>query len=674
MIEIRLPKPGPEIEEATITSWECAEGDKILIGDILAIIKTPIGSFKVAAEEQGILESILQAKGDKINFEEPIAVLRPELTISDFKDTDEYEGETLPFPGESEDEADTGTLSDEEEDEDFIESAGDSESAEDEPIQVESIDKESVQEESESLISDEPSDFSIPDEHESAIDLPETDEETPPLQPEETIPFDEAVPFEKDEEEPAEVPEPDAEAGEIAESEDEADEPDVAESYPEEAEAPVSDSEDTNHSLPDNLEFEISPAAMKLADQAGIDLDTVKGSGENGKIHYIDVENAIWERAKTNQTKEKDSQPEVEPGSEWIAEEEISANEPENCPDSGQEASDSGSSNTEDEPYEPALPEQESIPENADVADNDLYTADDGSFDPEESESPEEAIHSGFYETDEETPAEVAQAQVPEIFFSKAKPSPDFDEISIQFNMDKKDDLIIPFNTVKKAYSETQTESHRSVPQLNLFAEVDFTNACKWRKEYNAENKTEITITDLIVKVCGHALALMPEINAYVRPDRIILKRSINIGVTTSMDEGVVTPVVPDVYRKSLNKVSEIIKKNTSLAAKSKVVLDYDSAFTVSNLGMYGVKRFIPLVTAPQSACLGVGEISKKVVPVNDFAGIRSIMELTFACDHRAIDGTTAAKFIQIIRSNLESLTAGDDPDWIKENEQLRLI
>ena len=97
MIEIRLPKPGPEIENATITKWESKEGDKIQIGDILAIIKTPIGSFKVAAEEQGILENILQTAGSSIDFDEPIAIMRPDLTISDFPNLAEDEDDTLPL-------------------------------------------------------------------------------------------------------------------------------------------------------------------------------------------------------------------------------------------------------------------------------------------------------------------------------------------------------------------------------------------------------------------------------------------------------------------------------------------------------------------------------------------------------------------------------------------------
>ena len=663
MIEIRLPKPGPEIEEATITSWECAEGDKIGIGDILAIIKTPVGSFKVAAEEQGIMESILQHEGDSINFEEPIAMLKPELTISDFKEDEEADEAALPFPEEtdSQDELETPEDSWEEEIIDLPEEPeAEEETNEEEPVEVEEAqaseidaevseseeaepiteaqepepieeDTEEESEDSELISVEEPIPFDIPEDEDQEgseaqeedfeettesdeeveeelesesieEDAEEENEHSEPISAEEPIPFD--IPEDEDQEEP-EAQEEDFE--ETTESDEEVEE--VSEEEP---------------GFPESLEFEISPAAMKLADQAGIDIKAVKGSGENGKIHYIDVENAIWERAKANQAHEQ-----AEP------EEELTEDE-----------------STQDTEIAPEEDEDFETHENA-------YDTDEGptTVDSEEQQETNEEIH---------------QEQIPD---EEDKPlAATFDDVSIQYNMEQKEDLIIPFNTTKKNYADLMTESNQSVPQLVLFAEVDFTNAGRWRETYNTENKTEISVTDMVVKTCGHALALMPEMNAYVRPDRIILKRSINIAVTTPVDEGVVAPVVPDVYHKPLYKVSETIRKNTSFATQSKVVLDYDTAFTVSDLGMYGVKRFTPLVTPPQTGCLAVGEIAKRVVPIKDFAGVREIVEITLACDHRAVDGSAAAKFLQIIRDDLESMIPGEDPDWIKGNEQLRLI
>ena len=659
MIEIRLPKPGPEIEEATITSWECTEGDKIGIGDILAIIKTPVGSFKVAAEEQGILESILQHEGDSINFDEPIAMLRPELKISDYKrDEAEEDEETITIP----------EVTDEEPAPEVSTEPSTPEIDSDEVIELR---EESVIEEEETPFEEETEEqvaFEDTPDEEKNPDLEEESENEEEPYPE---PMDGAIPFEESEED--EEPETedaweDTVDEEIfGESTESADFPEEA--IPEEPEIEADEKEEASEpetsGIPEDLGLEISPAAMKLADQAGIDLTTVMGSGENGKIHYIDVENAIWERAKANQSRKEEESLEGEE-----AQEEQPNQPEEEAPEEPLE--------TEDAEPQP-VSDDETVSEDME-AEEDTYPEEDvlSSEEAQASEQPETTEDEGEILPESETPREDSEGapDLDEVESQGVQDHGSFEdnEISIQYNMERKEDLIIPFNNVKKAYAELLTEANKTVPQLVLFAEIDFTNAERWREEFNIENKTEISVTDLMVKVCGHALALMPEFNAYVRADRVVLKRSINIAVTTALEEGVVTPVVPDVYHKSLQKVSEVIRKNTSFAAESRVVLDYETAFTVTNLGMCGVKRFIPMVTPPQSACLAVGEVAKKVVPVNDFAGVRNFAEVTLACDHRAIDGPTAARFLQIIRSDLESMIPGDDPDWIKGNEQLRLI
>jgi len=578
MIEIRLPKPGPEIEEATITSWERTEGDKIESGDILAIIKTSIGSFKVAAEEEGVLDAILQNTGASIDFEEPIAILRSEVEYQQMSGSSEAEDSTLPLP-----------------------------------IEEEAEKEETIHSE---VASSETGMDDLGEEFQAAENPSDTDDDSPKLK----------------------LQEPDASA---------------------EVDSQPSASETTERKHPAFVapNVEISPAARKIAERLGIDLSKIEGSGEDGKILYIDIENAVNDL----EVRPSDSEAPVESSPDPSIIEDM---DPGTTPDDSEsldplEASESLASteasmeaiafengnNGEIEEPPPSTPDEP-------TADDDLIAL----------TTPDSPLES------EDANAAQASLQSPQKAF------PDFEEISIQFHLTKKEDLIIPFNTVKKAFSEKQAQSNSQVPHFHLFAEVDFTEAQKWRKDFNRRQKVDITITDLMVKSCGHALALMPEMNAFVRPDRIVLKRSINIGVTTAVDEGVVTPVVPDVYHKSLNKVSEVVKKNTELAMNSKVVLDYDTTFTISNLGMYGVKRFVPLIVPPQTASLAVGEVRKKVIPVDDFIGIRSIMELTLACDHRAIDGTTAARFIQTIRKDLEGLKEGEDPDWIKGNEQLRLI
>ncbi len=542
MIEIRLPKPGPEFDEATITSWERQEGDKIETGDILAIIKTPLGSFKVAAEEEGVLSKISQNANDRINFDEPIAVLdSPEDSLN----------------GAS----------------------------------------------------------------------PEPDDDTLPL------PIDEAL------EEPAPIVEEVKE--EVAEEALVEDSPEVTS---EESAEPTEEPSNEGASV------SISPAAKKLAEKFGIDYTQLTGTGQDGKILYIDVENAVNEGPPPSATKTENKATEVTEEAEKTPLK-IKWDEPE--PDSEANLAELPNLEISQTPVEPENSDQDFMEPVADVTSEPVSENEDKQ--PEE--VPKEEIAS--------TSDKAEDSDVP---------FPDYEEISIQFHLAKREDLIIPFNSVKKKYAETQALSKKEIPHFYLFAEVDFTKAKEWRKAYNAHTKGKVTVTDMLVKSVGHALALMPEMNAHVKKDRLILKRSINVGVTTSVDEGVVMPVVPDVYHKSLLQVSEAVKKNAELANTTKVVIDYDATFTISNLGMYGVSQFIPVIVPPQTCNLAVGEIQKKIVPTEDFLGIRYMMNITLACDHRAIDGVTAAKFIELLKSDIENLEPGTDPDWINGNDQLRLI
>lgn len=694
MIEIRLPKPGPEIENATITKWESKEGDKIQIGDILAIIKTPIGSFKVAAEEQGILENVLQTEGSSIDFDEPIAIMKPDLTISDFPDLSHQENDdTMELP------IDGGETTVTEPESELTEETADEET-DAEPEEASSIDKEPQLDEPSEPENDfqEPENEDIPDEiseNAQAESIETLSEETKPLGLEESDTPEENQNFEEEVvvSESIKIPQP---------------------------------------------EVEVSPAARKIAERTNIDLSTIVGTGDNGKILYIDVENVIKQREAdaeevkntigTEETPKTDVQEESadlegeNPIEAPLAEEETSGFPPEqDAAEAAEESDESLAEGFKEQETSPEIEKREAElkgHEESEISEADelpsietvsipLATGDAEQHDtPQTFEEPHAETESEpIFESDAETESvfehgndfkpepvvepeptpesePVAEQTVEEVETDFEMPEPpqdlpfpDFDEISTQFHISKKDDLIIPFNSTKKAFAEAQIESNRNVPHYYLASDFDITDAEVWLSDYNHKHNARITFTDLFIKATGQSLAMMPEMNAFVRQDRMILKRSINIGLTTSIDEGVVTPVIPDVYHKPLHKVAETVRKNVDLAVKTKVILDYDTTFTISQLKEAGIKRFVPLITTPQTGCLALGSAQKQVVPRDDFIAIRNIIEATLACDARAVDAANASKFLQSIKESIESLKIGnEDPDWIEGNEQLRLI
>jgi pyruvate/2-oxoglutarate dehydrogenase complex dihydrolipoamide acyltransferase (E2) component len=502
MIEIRLPRPGPETDNATITKWECSEGDKIQVGSILAIIKTPIGSFKVAAEEQGILDQILQPEGNPIDFDEPIAILHPDISISDFPNISEDQDSTIPLAIEG------------------VESTED-----------ESSDSSELIEES-----------SMPSDDEMEPDSPEPAAE------------DSALKLAVDDSPAQETPEP-AETNEA---------PEAIETNP--AQEPQETPQE-----PSTLDVEVSPAAERIAERHGIDLRTVTGTGDQGKILYIDVENVI--AAQHSEAESQNDEPDAD----------------------GQNHEAEDSDKVEDAEEAPLV--LDSTPEEPEL---------------EQDHAADEPVQETHAQATAE-PETSGEEEIKEIKLEEVeKPTPDFDEISVQFHLAKKDDLIIPFNSIKKSFSDLHTEGARTVPQLYLGVEIDCSDLPKWIEDYNLRYNSSVGLLDLIIKASGHALALIPEMNAYVRPDRLILKRSINIGVTTTVDEGVVTPVIPDVYHKSLVKVSEVAAKNHELAVSTKVVLDYDTTFTITSLAGQGVKHLQTPITPRRPHAWQSGPLRRK--------------------------------------------------------------
>jgi pyruvate dehydrogenase E2 component (dihydrolipoamide acetyltransferase) len=164
------------------------------------------------------------------------------------------------------------------------------------------------------------------------------------------------------------------------------------------------------------------------------------------------------------------------------------------------------------------------------------------------------------------------------------------------------------------------------------------------------------TISDLLTKVCAAALVRHRAVNALYRGDAVELHASANIGIAVAIPKGLVVPVIPNCERKS---VAEIAANRAALVdrARSGKLQQPDlegGTFTISNLGMYGIERFIAVLNPPQVAILAVGAISDQVVAVDGQPSVRPRMELTLTCDHRAVDGATGAEFLRDVRAFLE--------------------
>jgi pyruvate dehydrogenase E2 component (dihydrolipoamide acetyltransferase) len=233
------------------------------------------------------------------------------------------------------------------------------------------------------------------------------------------------------------------------------------------------------------------------------------------------------------------------------------------------------------------------------------------------------------------------------------------------------EDRVVPFGRMRKRIAQRLTASKQSIPHFYLLVDVDMTEAARWRLSFNAEHGTRISITDLFIKAAAVALRQFPRLNAHVGDEQVTLKWNIHIGVAVSVDDGLMVPVIPDADRKSLEEISDLSKANSETARRGVRRLGPAGTFTVTSLGMHGVKQFVPIINPPEAAILAIGMIEPRVVPVSGGIGVREMATLTLACDHRSVDGADAAGLLNKIKSELEGIQGLQEP-WTAQSQRRR--
>jgi pyruvate dehydrogenase E2 component (dihydrolipoamide acetyltransferase) len=215
---------------------------------------------------------------------------------------------------------------------------------------------------------------------------------------------------------------------------------------------------------------------------------------------------------------------------------------------------------------------------------------------------------------------------------------------------------IARFTTVRAVTARRMAEG-AEVPQVTLFTEADATELVAARRQINdLLDEAKVSYNALLVAICGRALAEMPDLNASLAPDGLRLHAAVNIGVAVDTERGLLVPVVRDVPSLPLSAINAALAALVAraLAGKSRPEDLEGGTFTITNLGMYDVDAFTPIVTPPQVAILGVGRIAPQVVPHEGQIAIRERVALSLSFDHRAVDGGPAARFLKRIKDLVE--------------------
>jgi pyruvate dehydrogenase E2 component (dihydrolipoamide acetyltransferase) len=208
---------------------------------------------------------------------------------------------------------------------------------------------------------------------------------------------------------------------------------------------------------------------------------------------------------------------------------------------------------------------------------------------------------------------------------------------------------------MRKVIAEKMVRSWQ-VPSPTLLTRVDVTELETTRRALNAAGGLEISFTALVIKAAAAALREHPLLNSSIQGEQVVLHAEINIGLAVALEDGLAVPVLHGADGLSLRRIAEATRELAGLARERRLGREQASGgtFTVSNLGMFGITAFTPLLNVPESAILGVGAI-QEVLRFDERRQVvaRQVLELALTHDHRHIDGAQAARFLRSIRGLL---------------------
>jgi pyruvate dehydrogenase E2 component (dihydrolipoamide acetyltransferase) len=214
----------------------------------------------------------------------------------------------------------------------------------------------------------------------------------------------------------------------------------------------------------------------------------------------------------------------------------------------------------------------------------------------------------------------------------------------------------VELSTLRKTIARRLTEAW-TVPAFQISMSADMTKSQELRALLVDRHPQERpTVTDVLTRVCAIALMRHPAVNATFAGDAIDLHPAANVGLAVATDRGLVVPVINGADSRTVAGIAAVRADLVGRARDGKLTAEdlEGGTFTISNLGMYGVEQFIAVLNPPQAAILAVGAIEDRPVAREGRLVVRPMMTMTLTCDHRTIDGATAADFLRTVKDFLE--------------------
>jgi len=217
---------------------------------------------------------------------------------------------------------------------------------------------------------------------------------------------------------------------------------------------------------------------------------------------------------------------------------------------------------------------------------------------------------------------------------------------------------VVPMSAMRKVIAERMVHSKSNVPHFYLSVDCEIDELLKVRSSLNERLKEgKLSVNDFIIRACALALMEIPEANAgWLGDGTMRLYKTADISVAVALDEGLITPIIPSAESKGLADISAKMKDLAVRARDGELAPEeyQGGSFTISNLGMFGIKQFDAVINEPQGCILAVGAGEPRPVVKNGEIVPATVMTCTLSCDHRVVDGATGAKLLSAIKRLIE--------------------
>ena len=222
---------------------------------------------------------------------------------------------------------------------------------------------------------------------------------------------------------------------------------------------------------------------------------------------------------------------------------------------------------------------------------------------------------------------------------------------------------LIPLDGMKKAVARRMVDSVQNVPHFPLFIDVEIDQLMAVRAKVNKmlePQGVKVSVNDFVIKAAALALKMVPEANASYTPEGIAMHHNADVSMAVAIDGGLITPIIRKAETKGLAQIATESKDLAKRARERKLKPEefQGGTFSVSNLGMFGIKQFTSIINEPQGCIMSVGAGEQRPVVKDGQIVPATVMTVTLTCDHRVVDGATGARFLQAFKPLIEDPVA----------------